>query len=534
MKSIYKFAFAGMLAVGAMASCTGTFEDINTNPHEATQDMLEMDNLKVGSFFSQMLLRMVPFTAGGQQDDNFGSTGSYQHFQGLNSDWYSGYIGPTGTWRSGNHNANYNFSGTWGNTMWRQNFTQIMPAWQKVSQNAKAMNLPHVAALADVVKVLAMHRVADYYGPMPYSGFSQGSLKAGYDSQQDVYKMFFAELDNAIEVLTPYAQSGSKIMSNYDYIYQGDASKWAKLANTLRLRLALRIAYADTKLAQQEAEKSAQSLVGFLERPEERATVSGITIVNPLWEQGESWNEERMSAAMDSYLNGYGDPRVSKYFRAAGDGKFHGVRVGVGFTNNKDWTGDKISKINVSQSTSPVYFSAAESYFDRAEAQLRGWNMGGSAKSFYEAGIRASFAELGITGGVDAYITDNVKTPADFVDNSGHGNDIPAMSKVTVAWDEGANFETKLEKIITQKWIANFSISPEGWAEYRRTGYPKLFPIVKNNSNGIISSDLQIRRMPYPSSESEDNADAYNNGLKLLGGPDNGATKLWWDKNPNH
>src|SRR3712207_1918002 len=113
MKSIYKFAFAGMLAVGAMASCTGTFEDINTNPHEATQDMLEMDNLKVGSFFSQMLLRMVPFTAGGQQDDNFGSTGSYQHFQGLNSDWYSGYIGPTGTWRSGNHNANYNFSGTW-------------------------------------------------------------------------------------------------------------------------------------------------------------------------------------------------------------------------------------------------------------------------------------------------------------------------------------------------------------------------------------------------------------------------------------
>src|SRR3712207_9449107 len=76
-------------------------------------------------------------------------------------------------------------------------------------------------------------------------------------------------------------------------IYQGDASKWAKLANTLRLRLALRIAYADAKLAQQEAEKSAQSSVGFLERPEDRAIVSGITIVNPLWEQGESRSEER-------------------------------------------------------------------------------------------------------------------------------------------------------------------------------------------------------------------------------------------------
>src|SRR3712207_9310498 len=99
MKSIYKFAFAGVLAVGSMASCTGTFEDINTNPHEATQDMLEMDNLKVGSFFSQMLLRMVPFTAGGQQGDNFGSTGAYPHFQGFNSALVLGYIGPTGTRR---------------------------------------------------------------------------------------------------------------------------------------------------------------------------------------------------------------------------------------------------------------------------------------------------------------------------------------------------------------------------------------------------------------------------------------------------
>jgi hypothetical protein len=534
MKSILKFAFAGALVLGATASCTSTFEDINTNPHEATEDMLEMDNLKVGSFFSQMLIRMVPFTAGGSQDDSFGSTGAYQHFQGLNSDWYSGYIGPTGTWRSGNHNANYSFSGTWGNTMWRQNFTQIMPAWQKVSQNAKQMNLPQVAALANIVKVWAMHRVADYYGPMPYSSFSQGSLKAGYDSQEDVYKQFFTELDSAIDILAPFAQAGVKIMSSYDNIYQGDASKWAKLGNTLRLRLALRIVYANPELAKQEAEKSAQSSVGFLENADDRATISGISIVNPLWEQGESWNEERMSAAMDSYLNGYKDPRESKFFKTAGDGKYHGVRVGVGFTNNSNWTGDKISKINVSQSQSLVYFSAAESFFLRAEGALRGWSMGGTAKDFYEAGIRASFAELGVTDGVSAYISNSTNKPADFVDNSGHGDDIKAMSTVTIAWNEGDAFETKLEKIITQKWIANFSISPEGWAEYRRTGYPKLFPIVKNNSNGLVSTELQIRRMPYPSTEYEDNADAVAEGVKLLNGADNGGTKLWWDKNPNH
>ena len=113
-----------------------------------------------------------------------------------------------------------------------------------------------------------------------------------------------------------------------NYVYDGDAMKWTKLANTLRLRLALRVVYADAALAKREAEKSATSSVGFLEEASDDAKIvsTAISLMNPLYEQAYSWGEERMSATMDSYLNGLKDPRLDKYFKEAADGGYHGVR----------------------------------------------------------------------------------------------------------------------------------------------------------------------------------------------------------------
>ena len=71
----------------------------------------------------------------------------------------------------------------------------------------------------------------------------------------------------------------------------------------------------------------------------------------------------------------------------------------------------------------------------------------------------------------------------------------------------------------------------EAWTEYRRTGYPRLFPVVVNNSGGSISTDLQIRRIAYPASEYTNNAAGVAQGVQLLGGPDNGGTSVWWDTN---
>ena len=533
MKSIIKNTFI-VASILAFAGCTDQFERYNTNPYEATEGMLQTDNLTVGSFFSQMELRMVPFTAGGQQDDSYGSSGAYQHFQGLCSDWYSGYVAPTGTWANGNHNGNYYFTGDWGNSMYKQNYTQIMPAWSKIKTNAEKNKTPQVTALATVVKVYAMHRVTDQYGPIPYVNYVAGSVNNTFDSQDKVYKKFFEELDDAIEVLTPFASSGAKILEKFDYIYKGDARRWTKFANTLRLRLALRVVYADATLAQQEAEKSLSNPIGFLEEAADRAMISGLTIMNPLWEQAYSWNEERMSASMDSYMNGYQDPRLSKYFTKAKDNGYHGVRLGIDLKDgNADYIGENISSFNLASTSNIIYMSASESFFLRAEAALRGWNAGGTAKDFYEKGIKASMAEWGVTSGADTYIASTLQAKA-FVDNTGKGGDAAQPSTITVAYDENAAFEVNLERIITQKWIANFLISPEGWAEFRRTGYPKLFPTTRNSNSGTINTNLQIRRMPYPSTLYDNNLTAVQNAVTLLGGGDNGGTKLWWDKNPNH
>jgi hypothetical protein len=515
--------------------CTHNFEEYNTNQHEATEEMMSHDNLKTGTFFQQLERSVVLFNDGTNDD------GSYQISQGLSSDLYSGYIAPTGTWYSGKHNGSYYFITSWIEKTFTNGFSSAMSAWSKVVSAADEQNLPEVAALATVVKVEAMHRVADAYGPIPYCNYGSGSLANNYDALEDVYKKFFSELDNAIDVLTAFAQANpsSTLLEDYDYVYSGNVTKWVKFANTLRLRLAMRIVYANASLAQTEAEKSISNAIGVITEADGKASIkhsSSLTYHHPLWEIANNFNagEVRMSASMDAYMNGYSDPRLSAYFKtAAADGAYHGVRLGIVTSVWTPYVGDNISNLNVDESsTCIVWMTAAESYFLRAEGALRGWSMGGTAKDLYEAGITLSFNENGSSGAA-TYITNSTSVPSAFTDNSGSGTSglsASAPSTITIAWDATATFETNLERIITQKWIAMYPDGPEGWAEFRRTGYPKLFPVVTNNSSGTINTTTQVRRIPFPQSEYNTNSAGVTTGVSKLGGSDNGGTKLWWDK----
>ena len=315
-----------------------------------------------------------------------------------------------------------------------------------------------------------------------------------------------------------------------------------KFANTLRLRLALRIAYADPALAQQQAEKSAACTVGFIETPAERAQLQHgrLTYYHPNYDMAYNFNagEVRMGATMDCYMNGYSDPRLAAYFiPASNDNKYHGVRLGVHNMNPTRYAGVYVSNLNIDRATTPiVWMTAAEGYFLRAEAALRGWNMGGTARAFYEAGIKASFSENNVSG-EDAYITNSTLKPTRYVDRTNGGNAANAPSEITIAWDDEADFETNLERIITQKWIAMYPDGCEGWAEFRRTGYPRLLPVVNNDSQGLIDTDIQVRRCPFPVQEYNTNEAAVQAAIQLLdseamgGGLDNGGTRLWWDRN---
>jgi len=537
MKKLIAWRYAWVIAlVLGLAACTDGFEDMNTNHHELTEDELSQDYQNVGAFFAQMISRVVLF------DDGSGDclSSDYQVAQGLSADPFSGYIGLTGTWRSGIHNGSYSFVSGWYDQLFTRAFSEVMPAWSRVRTMAATMDQPAVAAMADIIKVEALHRVTDMYGPIPYINYGNGTIGTAYDRQQDVYKRFFVELDSAISVLTPLAQASETLLPDYDNIYEGDVASWVRFANTLRLRLALRVVYADEALAKAEAEKSAANPVGFIETTAQRAELlhSRVTYFHPNYDMAYNFNagEIRMSASMDSYMNGYADPRRSAYFVAASDGGYHGVRLGVHNMNPSRYAGSAISNLNVNTTTTPiVWMTAAESHFLRAEAALRGWNMGGTAQAFYEAGITASFNENEVSG-ADTYKANSTATPARYVDKTGGGNSKDAISTITIAWDDAADFETNLERIITQKWLAMYPDGCEGWAEFRRTGYPKLFPVVNNDSQGTIDTDVQVRRCPFPVSEYNTNSDAVNAAVTILatealgGGQDNGGTRVWWDR----
>lgn len=521
-------------------SCTSEFENYNTNQHEVDEETMTHDDLKVGAFFTQMQKNVVMYDEKAGTNGNL--TSDYQVAQGLTSDLYSGYVAPSlGT---GNmNNGSYYFISGWIEQSFTKPMKNVMSPWLSITKEADKQQRPQVSALATVVKVEAMHRVADSYGPIPYVNFD-GSAQNTYDALDEVYTKFFAELDDAIDVLTDYVNGnpGSTILANYDIVYNGNATKWVKFANTLRLRLAMRVAYANPELAKVEAEKSIEHPLGLVETTTDRAALqrsSNLVYYHPLYEishifgytDDSSHGDCQPGATLDVYLNGFNDPRKSSYLVEATEGGYHGVRSGIP-TSSWDKYRDRryISTFNMDDSnTEIVWMTAAESHFLRAEGALRGWSMGGSAQSFYESGITVSFEETKATG-VAAYLADNTSTPIAFTDNAdGSSYDYAAPSDITIAWESG-DFEKSLERIITQKWIAIYPDGPEAWAEFRRTGYPKVLPVVTNNSNGTINTDIQVRRIPYPQSEYNTNREGVTVGISKLGGQDNGGVKLWWDK----
>lgn len=500
----------------------------NVNPNEVTDKMMEVDNLKTGSFFAQMLRRVVLVNDGKILDSD------YQIAQNLSHDLYSGYL--AATLGSVNHNGQYVFQEQWVNATFDYAYTGVMAPWQSIHKIAMEQGLTEVDALATIVKVQGMHRIADTFGPIPYVNYGSSSL---YDGLDKVYEKFFAELDDAIEVLGNYVNGNknARLMSDYDCVYGGNVEKWIKLANTLRLRLAVRIAYANPSLAQLEAEKSVQSAFGLIESKADRAELShnSLDYHHPLHEIAYNFHNGlgdcRPGASIVAYMNDLKDPRIKSYFTPANDGKYYGVRIGITTSNMGDYLGSNMSNLNIDRASTPVvWITAAESFFLRAEGALRGWNMKGAVESFYEQGIRMSFEEKN-AGSPDTYLADSKSTPVSFIDNV-KSDGYNFTSKVTPAWNATATFEGKLERIITQKWIAIYPDGPEGWSEYRRTGYPELIPVVRNGSNGTVDTQLQVRRLPYTRDEKINNLPGVTSGIAALGGPDYGGTKLWWDKKP--
>ncbi|RAJ77458.1 SusD/RagB-like outer membrane lipoprotein [Chitinophaga dinghuensis] len=536
----YKTVIVAALAITGMSACTKNFEKFNTDNTGINGDQLGPDFNGLGLYLKSAEMAIYNFSGGG--DPN-----SFQVQQNLNADCFSGYFMSATPFASGVNNLNYGLVSGWNGEAYKVGYLSVMSPILKLRSTGIEKNYPAVWAVALIVKVTAMSRVTDIYGPIPYSHVGENAPTIPYDSQQDIYKRFFLELDTATQYLRAQIASNTKLpfdFSQFDVVYNGNFNEWLKFANSLRLRLATHIYYADNNTAKTEGEKALNPANGGLLTDNTDNMTVKITgsFTNPLAFIAIDWADTRINASLACYMNGYNDPRISKYMDKSTDAGFApqyiGIRIGsITNANSKD-DYVKYSNLNVSDGATPSFnkktavqlMTAAEVYFLKAEAAMRGWNNAGDIQQNYEQGIATSFAQWNVSA--PGYTSDATSKPAAYVDPKNVNNNLPSPSGITIKWDPAAGDEAKLERIITQKWLAMFPEGQEAWTEFRRTGYPKLFPVAVNNSGGTISSTVQIRRLPFPQNEYSTNPATVQDAIKLLGDKDNGGTKLWWDKKP--
>jgi len=460
----------------------------------------------------------------------------YQLQQSLNADCYSQYMCPPTPFAGNQNNVTYFWMDGWNGFITSILYDNVMNPWLDVKAATKAKNTNEdLYSISLIIKVMAASRVTDIFGPLPYTKHGQGTNVA-WDSQQTIYNAFFDELKTAIDQLTTVENATPNLDAKWATFDKsnlaGDYKKWVQVANTLRLRLAIRISKADPSKAKAEAEAAASHPFGLLES---MPFLIQTAYNHPIATISGGWNDILLGAPMGSLLSGYNDPRLAKYALPATDplvaGQFIGIRQGIDIAAKATYVG--FSQLNI-KATDPVQLmSKSESYFLRAEGALNGWNMnGGSAQTYYEKGVDASFTEHGLTGAA-AYLTDGANNQAKaYVDPHNPANNVPLgdpnLSTISKQW--GGTAAEQLEKIITQKWIALFPDGIEAWSEFRRTGYPKLWPVIKNFSGGDIPAGEFVKRLPYPSSLTTTAPQQYAAALTLLGGADKGNTKLWWNK----
>jgi hypothetical protein len=526
MKSNINHKFRRILGAGSIgllgffgAACTDDFETMN----KSKTALVVLTPAEYPKLFAQAL------SQGSYHP-------SYQTAQNLFADLYAQYFATT----TANFQSDRYFTHmSWINSHWNPIYTQVVPQLKTLFDNYQPTTAEY--AVASIWWTFSFHRVTDYYGPIPYFDAGKPAQSVKYDAQNLIYDDFFKRLDAAVAILK--TKTTEKPFGTSDIMFSGDVNKWIKFANTLRLRLALRVSKVDPARAKTEAEAAVASgvMTGVADDAMMVRTAVSSGDANGL-SRISAWGEFRMSATMESFLKGYNDPRMAQFFQPAFNTKtYEGVRNGLNpaqlieplNTNDANsnigarWirnTGTGSGWENLLAVKADI-MHGAEAFLLKAEGSLNGWNMGtGTAKDFYEQGIRASMATWGYTGAeVETYITGTTLPIA-----PGDSQNSPAITNIPVKW--GATEAVQREQIGTQKWLALYPDGMEAWAEFRRSLYPKMYHIV-NSVNTDVPATAFIRRFPFIDSEKTNNKAAVTEAVKLLSGPDKASTPLWWDKN---
>lgn len=366
-------------------------------------------------------------------------------------------------------------------------------------------------AMANIVAVISYAQATDCWGDIPYSEGAWGTkgiLYPKYDSQEDIYRDMINRLKDAIAVLeSAGAGEGYK---GADPVYDNDTGKWIRFANSLRLRMAMKIRFAAPELgAQIITECLAKPLIETNDQNFElrRQDSENGELYNPWWDL-RKYQNFKMSEMFVNWLVSTGDPRLEVFVEPNRNGEYKGVLNGLNEQaySQVDWSMlSNPMPVLYSKSLSQYLMCASEVWFLRAEAAL--FNLGpGDPDQFYKQGIRLNL-EL---WGVDLQIINN------FLDQE---------AETTL----NGNQENKFRQIGTQTWIAFIPNFTEAWINIRRTGYP----VIARRTNAEIYSlgvtnGILPKRFKYASSEYLNNLQNVTEAVDRQG-PDKIDTPVWWD-----
>jgi hypothetical protein len=383
--------------------------------------------------------------------------------------------------------------------LWSVGYSKGVINLNQIIKLADASSNPNYKGVALVLRSWVFSLLTDVYGDIPYSqaGNIDQYLLPKYDAQRDVYLGILADLKTAQDALDP---NGKAIAG--DIIYANSIASWKKFANSLRLRIALRIADREPELARQTIAAIQAEGSSYISANSETAQLAykASPNQNPISNLFDTRPDEyRVSKTIIDQLTALNDPRLPVYAQ-----KSVATQAYIGAPNglSANLPGkDQVSKIGtyfIAPTAPAVIISYAEVLFDRAEAAARGFT-GENPAALYNQAVEASLSQYGIPAA-----------------------DIAAYRANPAVQYDASNYK---KSIGNQKWIALFGQGLEAFTEWRRLDYPVLSPAVAGALNGQIPV-----RFIYPGTEQSLNPDGYKAAVAHQG-TDALITKLWFDVN---
>ena len=554
MKNTYKIKILLLCAVGFLLAnaCTEKFEEMNTDPRIITAEIIDPG----------LILTYVE-SEGIVGDASYGN-GTYGCYCGMCK---RGDDAPfLETDRPGQWNFEYEVQ--------INNLSNIIQLIEGKENKDELINLQ---AIARILKVWAVSKLTDTYGDVPYSESclpqEQAIYNPKYDTQQSIYQDLFKELKEATAQLDESKES----YGSADLIYGGDVAKWRKLANSLRLRLALRVRFVDANLASEQLSDLTEA--GLMATLDDDAYILNNTDypdhLNPRYYRiiNYSTTSENVvthmvmieilrndSINLDPRIKLYADTVMAPWKGGDSPNGYYfpnydyrgSPTLGLVEVNYKyPWGSNTVSQIADFWRVpvlAPALMRCSEVYFALAEAKLAGLlpaGFGSTAEQYYQMGIDASidwykwFYDLTapqMPNLMINYIHNPEWTPGNqwttddvdqFLEYKRIKDEEVAAFKATEMYTLSGTEDEQLEKIINQKIVALYPDEFQGWCEYRRTGYPKV-PIGPDEA--ALKGQVP-RREPWPTKEETINSASFQEALSRYG-TDSRLTRFWWDANP--